>query len=449
MSSLAELPELVGFFSYSREDDEDSHGALSALRDRIQRELRGQLGRTMRTFRLWQDKEAIAPGTLWESEIKTAVAQASFFIPIITPTVVRSEYCRFELEAFLSREAELGRSDLVFPILYIRVPELEDTARQRNDPVLSIIAKRQYLDWRELRHRDVNSPDIKEAIERFCAGVCDALRRPWLSAEERRAEDEAAAARRAEIALKGADAEARRRAEDEARREAAAAQARQREEDDRRRREALATQATANAAQPRGETATNNAGATAPAPFARFFAGKPPWLTPAIGAAVVVVGGAIVWLLLRSPSPPPVAQAPPTASAQPAAATPAATAAPSSSTPYGAPSAGQAALAKGKILFQQRCQVCHDIGPGVPNKVGPELNGLDGRRAGSVPGFYYSPAMSYLGIVWNEQAFAQYIADPKAALPGTSMVYAGLKDQQDIEALWAYIAQYKADGSTK
>src|SRR5580658_2211246 len=102
MSSLAELPELIGFFSYSREDDEDSHGALSALRDRIQRELRGQLGRSMKTFRLWQDKEAIAPGTLWETEIKTAVEQSAFFIPIITPTVVRSPYCRFELDSFLT-----------------------------------------------------------------------------------------------------------------------------------------------------------------------------------------------------------------------------------------------------------------------------------------------------------------------------------------------------------
>jgi hypothetical protein len=58
MSSLAELPELIGFFSYSREDDDDSKGALSALRNRIQRELRGQLGRTRANFRLWQDKSA-------------------------------------------------------------------------------------------------------------------------------------------------------------------------------------------------------------------------------------------------------------------------------------------------------------------------------------------------------------------------------------------------------
>ena len=98
MSSLADFPELVGFFSYSREDDEDSNGALSALRDRIQRELRGQLGRSFKSFRLWQDKEAIAPGKLWEAEIRAAVEHSAFFIPIITPTVVKSPFCKFELD---------------------------------------------------------------------------------------------------------------------------------------------------------------------------------------------------------------------------------------------------------------------------------------------------------------------------------------------------------------
>jgi formylglycine-generating enzyme required for sulfatase activity len=185
MSLLTDLPELIGFFSYSRDDDEDSNGALSALRDRIQRELRGQLGRSMKTFRLWQDKEAIAPGRLWEEEIKTAVRQAVFFIPIVTPTVVRSPHCKFELESFLAREAELGRSDLVFPILYIRVPELEDSARLKSDSVLSIIARRQYLDWRDLRHRDVDSSDVKATIERFCGKICDALDRSPIASQQR------------------------------------------------------------------------------------------------------------------------------------------------------------------------------------------------------------------------------------------------------------------------
>jgi hypothetical protein len=229
MGSLADLPELVGFFSYSREDDEDSHGALSALRERIQRELRGQLGRSMKTFRLWQDKEAIAAGKLWEAEIKTAVGQSVFFIPIITPTVVRSPYCRFELEAFLAREAELGRDDLVFPMLYIKVPELEDSARRKDDVVLSIIAKRQYLDWREFRHRDIHSTDVKETLERFCAQICETLRRYYLTPEESKQQEATAALERAEAERQRQAADARGHVEEEARQQTAEQERQKRE----------------------------------------------------------------------------------------------------------------------------------------------------------------------------------------------------------------------------
>jgi formylglycine-generating enzyme required for sulfatase activity len=260
MSSLADLPELVGFFSYSREDDADSQGALSALRNRIQGELRGQLGRTAKTFRLWQDKEAIASGTLWETEIKTAAARSVFFIPIITPTVVASPYCRFELDSFLAREAALGRSDLIFPILYIDVPALEDSVRRQNDPVLSLIAKRQYVDWRGYRYLDVNSTDVKKKVGGFCEDIRNALERPWLSPQERKEQEEAAARQRAEVERKreaetkgreedapktAADARARERAEEERRHEAEAEQKRaeaerQKAEDERLRDEAEA-----------------------------------------------------------------------------------------------------------------------------------------------------------------------------------------------------------------
>ena len=146
MASLARLPELVGFFSYSREDDEAFRGALSALRDAIPRDLSAQLGRTRRNFRRWQDKEAIAPGKDWEAEITRAVEQSAFFIPIVTPRAVGSDYCKFEFASFVARESALGRDDLVFPILWISVPALLDETEWRADPVLSIVAKRQDVD---------------------------------------------------------------------------------------------------------------------------------------------------------------------------------------------------------------------------------------------------------------------------------------------------------------
>ena len=86
LPALTDLPELVGFFSYSRDDDRDSEGGLTLLRRRIQSELRGQLGRSEKTLRLFQDAEAIPPGTLWEGEISGAIEQSAFFYPHHFPT---------------------------------------------------------------------------------------------------------------------------------------------------------------------------------------------------------------------------------------------------------------------------------------------------------------------------------------------------------------------------
>jgi hypothetical protein len=214
MSSLAELPELVGFFSYSREDDEAFRGTLSALRDGIQRELSAQLGRTKKTFRLWQDVVAIAPGKLWESEIKTAIDGSFFFIPIVTPRSVGSQYCEFEFESFLAREKAIGRSDLVFPILYISVAALENEAKWRDDVVLSTIGRRQYVDWRPLRHLDAQTTVVREQIERLCQKIVEALNEPWVPPEERRRMEEAEARQRAEEEAQRLEAEAKRRAEE-------------------------------------------------------------------------------------------------------------------------------------------------------------------------------------------------------------------------------------------
>src|SRR5262249_20489965 len=184
MSSLADGPDLVGFFSYSREDDDDSDGALSKMREGIQAGLRGDLGRTKRDFRLRQDKTAIAHGELWEDRIKTAIAESVFFIPIVTPTAVRSHHCKFGFDSFLAREKELGRRDLVFPILYIPVPALTGD-RWRQDPFLAIIASPQCERWQNLRQLDPSSTEVALRIEKFCANICRALEQEWLSPEER------------------------------------------------------------------------------------------------------------------------------------------------------------------------------------------------------------------------------------------------------------------------
>jgi cytochrome c len=103
---------------------------------------------------------------------------------------------------------------------------------------------------------------------------------------------------------------------------------------------------------------------------------------------------------------------------------------------------------KGATVFK-KCGICHKIGPGAANLVGPELNGLDGRHSGSVPNFSYSDGNKNSGIVWDEASFKEYIKDPRAKIPGTKMIFAGIKNEQEINDLWAYLKQFDAEGNIK
>jgi cytochrome c len=103
---------------------------------------------------------------------------------------------------------------------------------------------------------------------------------------------------------------------------------------------------------------------------------------------------------------------------------------------------------KGKTVFNQ-CMACHAIGPGAQTKIGPELNGLDGRKAGTAANFSYSDANKNSGIVWSEATFKDYIKDPRAKVPGTKMIFAGVKNEQQVNDLWAYVSQFDADGNIK
>ena len=103
---------------------------------------------------------------------------------------------------------------------------------------------------------------------------------------------------------------------------------------------------------------------------------------------------------------------------------------------------------KGKTVFNV-CLACHTIGPGAQNKIGPELNGLDGRKAGTVSNFDYSDANKSSGIVWNEETFEDYIKNPAAKVPGTKMILPGIKNEQQEKDLWAYISQFDSDGNSK
>ncbi|TMK02565.1 MAG: c-type cytochrome [Alphaproteobacteria bacterium] len=102
-------------------------------------------------------------------------------------------------------------------------------------------------------------------------------------------------------------------------------------------------------------------------------------------------------------------------------------------------------IAAGEKTFK-KCIPCHNIGENAKPSIGPIQNGLKGRKSGTVPGYNYSDANKNSGIVWDEATFKEYIKDPKAKIPGTKMVFPGIKDEKEAEDLWGFLEQFGPDG---
>jgi cytochrome c len=103
-------------------------------------------------------------------------------------------------------------------------------------------------------------------------------------------------------------------------------------------------------------------------------------------------------------------------------------------------------LAAGEQSFR-KCSPCHSVGEGATNKVGPVLNGIEGRKSGTIGDYNYSEANKKAEITWSADTFKDYIQNPMAKVPGTKMAFAGIKNEAEIASLWAYLKQFKADGS--
>src|SRR5688500_14233869 len=105
------------------------------------------------------------------------------------------------------------------------------------------------------------------------------------------------------------------------------------------------------------------------------------------------------------------------------------------------PAAGEKAFAV--------CKACHKVGEGAKNGVGPVLNGVVGRAAGSVEGYKYSEAMANSGLTWDEANLAEYLKNPKAKVEGNKMVFPGVKDDTKLADIIAFLGQFNADGTKK
>lgn len=98
--------------------------------------------------------------------------------------------------------------------------------------------------------------------------------------------------------------------------------------------------------------------------------------------------------------------------------------------------------ASGADVFANNCALCHSPDPGT-NKLGPSLAGIVGRKSGSLPDFTYSPAMAKAGLTWDKATLDKYLTDPQATVPGTKMIFLGIKDPGDRSALIDYLATLK------
>ena len=100
----------------------------------------------------------------------------------------------------------------------------------------------------------------------------------------------------------------------------------------------------------------------------------------------------------------------------------------------------------GKAVFNQ-CKACHQVGPEAKNGVGPILNGIVGHKAGEGAAYNYSDANKNSGLTWDEATLRAYLTDPKAKVPGTKMIFPGIKREKQLDDLMAYLMGIKADGS--
>lgn len=162
--------EQIAFLSYARRDDEYEQGRITEIRKHLQSEVEIQTGTT---FQIFQDQENISVGQPWRTQIQLSIDNTSLLIAIVTPSFLLSPACRDEVSRFIRREEELGRDDLIIPVVYIPTPALTNA----DDDAARILRERQFADWTDLRFEELSSPIVRRKISELATGIIAALQR--------------------------------------------------------------------------------------------------------------------------------------------------------------------------------------------------------------------------------------------------------------------------------
>jgi hypothetical protein len=158
--------EIAGFWSYVHSDDSSDGGRILSLERRLRDEYRIQTGEEITIF---VDRESISWGTEWSQRINDAIVGTTFFIPIISPSYFRSQECRRELMKFAREAKRLGLAQLLMPVYWVTVPELDRDGKSAVDEAISLIASYQYEDLRDARLEDESSSAFRKAVSKLAS----------------------------------------------------------------------------------------------------------------------------------------------------------------------------------------------------------------------------------------------------------------------------------------
>lgn len=161
-----------GFWSYVHSDDDAEGGRIRQLARDVSKQFEMMSGESISLF---LDRDTIEWGDNWRESVDTGLGSVAFFIAVITPRYFMSAECRRELQFFARKSDQLGMKELVLPLYYLDVPELEDD--ESSEPLISLIRAFQWEDWRDLRFADRDSEPYRRGVARLAKRLIDANRK--------------------------------------------------------------------------------------------------------------------------------------------------------------------------------------------------------------------------------------------------------------------------------